>query len=438
MLTGFSTLSNRYLPVVHAKLAEQCAHAVRDHPMVALGSGFEAQVLWHQQAAIEAAERGHGRSLELRLAEQRLAHGQQHQELAARQINKPLSFANMSAIAAKQKACVISFSKVRSDEIQIGVLGSADGALKGLITQKLASDGHTQSLRKVVESLRKAIGVRGRSRGHSSASRRRKAQRRRQAHAARGPLPWGDSSSDDVNWLTPSQSLQKDRAAADAEAKAAADAEAKKAAAEEKAAAKKKADEAARAADEKRGLGECYDLFIKPIEHLLKDESRLLIIPDGDLFTVPFDALLDSNNKFLCQNFVVSLSPSLGTLVQLLERRKERAEAAFPPPKPSALIVGDPNYYTWQTELTRDDTTKTIIVAGATGEESRGYNGREVVVREYDCSRREYLVEFTDTGKKGRVKNENLFVLGGRAINTTTHNEVTIVAYEAIEGADYF
>ena len=208
--------------------------------------------------------------------------------------------------------------------------------------------------------------------------------------------------------VVPSQSLQEGRAAADAEAKAAADAEAKKAAAEEKAAAKKKADEAARAADEKRGLGECYDLFIKPIEHLLKDESRLLIIPDGDLFTVPFDALLDSNNKFLCQNFVVSLSPSLGTLVQLLERRKERAEAAFPPPKPSALIVGDPNYYTWQTDLTRDDTTKTIIVAGATGEESRGYNGREVVVREYDCSRREYLVEFTDTGKNGRVKNENL------------------------------
>ena len=111
---------------------------------------------------------------------------------------------------------------------------------KALLRSSRVMDTH-QSLRKVVESLRKAIGVRGRSRGHSSAIRRRKAQRRRQAHAARGPLAWGDSSSDDDDdWLSPSQSLQEGRAAADAEAKAAADAEAKKAAAEEKAAARRK------------------------------------------------------------------------------------------------------------------------------------------------------------------------------------------------------
>ena len=56
-----------------------------------------------------------------------------------------------------------------------------------------------------------------------------------------------------------------------------------------------------------------YDVLLGP-ELATAGGSRLLIVPDGVLFDLPFAALIDASGRFLAERHVISVAPSLGTL----------------------------------------------------------------------------------------------------------------------------
>ena len=85
-------------------------------------------------------------------------------------------------------------------------------------------------------------------------------------------------------------------------------------------------------------LGRCHELLIAPLG--LVDGEPLLIIPDRDLYALPFAALRDSEGKYLIERHSLRVAPSVGTVIEL-----ERRAAARPPPATlSALVVGDPTF----------------------------------------------------------------------------------------------
>ncbi|MFM8535646.1 MAG: CHAT domain-containing protein, partial [Acidimicrobiia bacterium] len=84
---------------------------------------------------------------------------------------------------------------------------------------------------------------------------------------------------------------------------------------------------------------ELYDaLFIDTkIEPMLKGKSHLVIVPDGPLWRVPFQALRTPRDTFLIEERAVSYAPSVSALAALDQRRRSRA-----PRQPYLLAVGDP------------------------------------------------------------------------------------------------
>ena len=86
-------------------------------------------------------------------------------------------------------------------------------------------------------------------------------------------------------------------------------------------------------------LSRCHELLIKPLG--LVDGEPLLIIPDRDLYALPFAAMLDSEGpegKYLIERHSLRVAPSVGTVIEL----QRRAASRPPPSKPSAMVVGDP------------------------------------------------------------------------------------------------
>ncbi len=65
--------------------------------------------------------------------------------------------------------------------------------------------------------------------------------------------------------------------------------------------------------------------------------TELVIIPDGPLWAVPFQALMSSRGRFLIEERAVSYTPSLSAL-DALERRR----ASRPARPPCLLALGDP------------------------------------------------------------------------------------------------
>ena len=114
-----------------------------------------------------------------------------------------------------------------------------------------------------------------------------------------------------------------------------------------------------------------YEILFQPLETVLEGEKRLIIIPDSDLYQVPFAALCDKNNKALIEKFTLSFAPSIGTLVQLDKRFSHRTSRGVNGLSStlSALIVGDPYYHGWMSQLpgASDEARKLKTILELTG-----------------------------------------------------------------------
>ncbi|MBT6049034.1 MAG: CHAT domain-containing protein [Candidatus Scalindua sp.] len=67
--------------------------------------------------------------------------------------------------------------------------------------------------------------------------------------------------------------------------------------------------------------GALYELLIKPIEGQIKEKNNLIIVPDGILAFVPFEALTDENGQYLVEKHSISYIQSLD-IRKLIRKRK--------------------------------------------------------------------------------------------------------------------
>lgn len=89
-------------------------------------------------------------------------------------------------------------------------------------------------------------------------------------------------------------------------------------------------------------LSQLYTLLISPVESLIARDSevdmpRVVFIPQGHLFNIPFPAL-KGPSCYIIEQFVVSVSPSM----YLLHLASQKAMTSHALPDLSALIVGNP------------------------------------------------------------------------------------------------
>ncbi len=92
-------------------------------------------------------------------------------------------------------------------------------------------------------------------------------------------------------------------------------------------------------------LEQLHKLLIEPIKQDLPTDQndslrdgkaeRIIFIPQGPLFLVPFPALKDPSGKYLIEQHTISTAPSIQTLTLTHEKRK-------PPSNQNPLIVGNP------------------------------------------------------------------------------------------------
>ncbi|XP_078384820.1 tetratricopeptide repeat protein 28-like [Oculina patagonica] len=79
-----------------------------------------------------------------------------------------------------------------------------------------------------------------------------------------------------------------------------------------------------------------YEMLINPVSDLLQ-EPEIIIVPDRNLYRVPFAALLDKNRKYLSETFRIRIIPSLTTLKLIQDSPADYHSQT------GALIVGDPD-----------------------------------------------------------------------------------------------
>src|SRR5258708_13106473 len=87
------------------------------------------------------------------------------------------------------------------------------------------------------------------------------------------------------------------------------------------------------------GARELYGALIGPIEPSLRGVRSIAIIPDGELWRLPFQALAGKDGRFLVERAAAFYAPSL-SMLQMAARRPRPARYD-PPPLPFAKPVAN-------------------------------------------------------------------------------------------------
>lgn len=92
-------------------------------------------------------------------------------------------------------------------------------------------------------------------------------------------------------------------------------------------------------------LKQLYQLLITPIQDLLPSapDEKVVFIPQGELFLVPFPALMDADDNYLIANRTILTAPSIQVLDLSHQLRQSREPFALSDLTPEqALVVGNP------------------------------------------------------------------------------------------------
>jgi CHAT domain-containing protein len=104
--------------------------------------------------------------------------------------------------------------------------------------------------------------------------------------------------------------------------------------------------EALRQLQEKQtqNLKQLHQLLIEPIADLLpKDpDQRVIFVPQGELFLIPFPALLDANGKALIEKHTILTAPSIQVLELTHKKAEEQKRKSIWQNGQFALVVGNP------------------------------------------------------------------------------------------------
>jgi CHAT domain-containing protein/tetratricopeptide (TPR) repeat protein len=132
-------------------------------------------------------------------------------------------------------------------------------------------------------------------------------------------------------------------------------------------------------------LKQLYQLLIQPIANHLPQEpgARVVFVPQGSLFLIPFAALQNANGKYLIEDYTIAITPSIQVLDLASKQAAQQgnqseAPHATTPPRHHAsashlsptLIVGNPTM------------PKVAIAAGTPAEQLSPLPGAEAEARE--------------------------------------------------------
>jgi CHAT domain-containing protein/uncharacterized protein HemY len=89
-----------------------------------------------------------------------------------------------------------------------------------------------------------------------------------------------------------------------------------------------------------RRLHQTYKLLIEPIADILPKNpgDRVIFIPQGVLFLIPFVALQDAGGNYIIEKHTVSIAPS----IQVLDLTRQHRQRLRSHPKSQVLVVGNP------------------------------------------------------------------------------------------------
>jgi CHAT domain-containing protein/tetratricopeptide (TPR) repeat protein len=76
----------------------------------------------------------------------------------------------------------------------------------------------------------------------------------------------------------------------------------------------------------KQSASELYDVLLRPAQEQLLNKTTLVIVPDGALWELPFQALQTARNRYLIEDCAISYAPSLTVLREMSKLRKRKAE----------------------------------------------------------------------------------------------------------------
>jgi CHAT domain-containing protein/uncharacterized protein HemY len=81
-----------------------------------------------------------------------------------------------------------------------------------------------------------------------------------------------------------------------------------------------------------------YDLLLKPAQSQLQNKTTLVIVPDGALWNLPFQALVSAAGRYLLEEHAILYAPSLTVLREIVRVRP----AKHPQSQPTLLAFGNP------------------------------------------------------------------------------------------------
>src|SRR5262249_43818888 len=84
---------------------------------------------------------------------------------------------------------------------------------------------------------------------------------------------------------------------------------------------------------------ELYDLLLKPAAAQLQGRTSLVIVPDGALWELPFQALQPDPSRYLIEDCAIAYAPSLTALREMIKLRDGRKDSAG---SPMLLAFGNP------------------------------------------------------------------------------------------------
>ena len=91
-----------------------------------------------------------------------------------------------------------------------------------------------------------------------------------------------------------------------------------------------------------------YQILLAPMEEPLKGKKQIIIMPDTILHSLPFQALLDGENRHFIEKFAIGYAPSVTALVKMQElssqKKLDKNGSDDNKKIPTLMAMGRPNY----------------------------------------------------------------------------------------------
>ena len=87
---------------------------------------------------------------------------------------------------------------------------------------------------------------------------------------------------------------------------------------------------------------ELHKLLLLPAEAQLAGTDTLVIVPDGPLWSLPFQALITGDGRYLLETHAISYAPSLSVLREMIRIHDKSRQGTGPPELPTLLALANP------------------------------------------------------------------------------------------------